>query len=721
MRRKIDSSLDGAIYLEHKQYELEKIVEDIELEEIKKDNLLNELEKHQIDLEFIKEQYCQVNIEKEASLIKLKELQNSRSWRITQLLRKIKTIIRRNDSSYNQNGALGNPSTIKSKQEHKRIRELKEKLYVLGFEERALKELHDIVDNNSLTKSIRNLAVRQLVVWYSNRMDKNNAQKCIELLDISLDGVHDINNLCNTFIIKAECYKVLGDIDQSKREIAQAFFLIEDANMYLVACNFEPSINDRIKWINKALQLFNIPAISLDRTSGQTAYDCLKVVDNIRSDSVVDQPKVTVIMPVFNAASVIRTALESVLAQTWGNLEVIIVDDCSTDATIEIIEEFLVADPRIILIKADSNRGAYTVRNIALKIATGEFVTCHDADDWSHPLKVEVQAKHLLTNPEYIANTSQAARATEDLMFYRKGKLGNNIFPNISSLMFRRKKIMDKIGFWDSVRFSADSEFIHRIQKVYGKESVSDLQTGPLSLPRISMNSLTSNSSFGINGNLAGARRYYKDSYLEFHNNSMDLRYDFPQLSRPFYVVEPMEPIRKIDHLGSRAFDIVFVSDFRQSEAVLRALDDINLSVRRGLRVGLVQMYSYELKPTTILDPLITELINHKTVEFLVYGENISCDYLIVRNSSILQDVQKYIPNISTKDIHIIIENEIFDNNTLLDINRCNQNLHNYFGNTGTWHPISPDVRSQYKDCSSISLAEDWAGINKILNNDDEA
>src|SRR5690625_6834464 len=81
-----------------------------------------------------------------------------------------------------------------------------------------------------------------------------------------------------------------------------------------------------------------------------------------------------------------------------------------------------------------------------------------------------------MENSTLVANTTQQARATEELKFFRRGKPGEYIFANMSSLMFRRKPVMEKLGYWDSVRFGADGEFKKRLKIVFGDESVIDLK-----------------------------------------------------------------------------------------------------------------------------------------------------------------------------------------------------------------------------------------------------
>ena len=89
-------------------------------------------------------------------------------------------------------------------------------------------------------------------------------------------------------------------------------------------------------------------------------------------------PKVSVIMPVYNGARFVAEAIESVLAQTWQDWELTIIDDGSTDSTPSILKAF--SDPRIIIIRQE-NRGEGAARNVGLDTAMGEYVAFLDADD----------------------------------------------------------------------------------------------------------------------------------------------------------------------------------------------------------------------------------------------------------------------------------------------------------------------------------------------------
>ena len=135
--------------------------------------------------------------------------------------------------------------------------------------------------------------------------------------------------------------------------------------------------------------------------------------------AAVQGPLVSVIVPAFNAEKTIASTITSLVDQSWRNLEVIVVDDASTDDTCEAVRNF--SDPRVKLIRLEANHGAYAARNRALQVATGEFTTVNDADDWAHPAKISTQVQHLIDNPHVVANTTDLVRVTDDLRLVRRG------------------------------------------------------------------------------------------------------------------------------------------------------------------------------------------------------------------------------------------------------------------------------------------------------------
>lgn len=107
-----------------------------------------------------------------------------------------------------------------------------------------------------------------------------------------------------------------------------------------------------------------------------------------------DSPLVTIIVPAYNAAQYLRECVDSILAQTHRNLEVIIVDDGSSDSTLQYADEYARRDERVrVLHKA--NGGLSSARNAGIDITSGDYVAFVDADDAIHPRFVEIALREM--------------------------------------------------------------------------------------------------------------------------------------------------------------------------------------------------------------------------------------------------------------------------------------------------------------------------------------
>ena len=112
-------------------------------------------------------------------------------------------------------------------------------------------------------------------------------------------------------------------------------------------------------------------------------------------------PVISVIMPVYNAEPYLEEALESILAQTFGDFELILIDDGSTDGSVEILNRYAAVQERIRLIRRP-NTGLTKALNECLRLARGEFVARMDADDVCTPDRFEKQVAFMRANPETV-------------------------------------------------------------------------------------------------------------------------------------------------------------------------------------------------------------------------------------------------------------------------------------------------------------------------------
>ena len=110
------------------------------------------------------------------------------------------------------------------------------------------------------------------------------------------------------------------------------------------------------------------------------------------------QPKISVVMPAYNAENYIREAIDSILAQTFRDFEFLIIDDGSTDHTVEIIRSY--SDSRIRLYQNERNMGVAATLNRGLDLARGEYIARMDADDISLPERFAKQAAYMDAHPD---------------------------------------------------------------------------------------------------------------------------------------------------------------------------------------------------------------------------------------------------------------------------------------------------------------------------------
>lgn len=125
-----------------------------------------------------------------------------------------------------------------------------------------------------------------------------------------------------------------------------------------------------------------------------------------------DLPLVTVYIPTFNRVSLLERAVNSVRNQTYKNIELIIVDDCSTDGTQEYLAKLVKEDQRVRYFLKEKNSGACVSRNIAIENATGEFITGLDDDDYFLENRIEIFLNAIDNLDKYIFLASKYMHKT---------------------------------------------------------------------------------------------------------------------------------------------------------------------------------------------------------------------------------------------------------------------------------------------------------------------
>lgn len=215
--------------------------------------------------------------------------------------------------------------------------------------------------------------------------------------------------------------------------------------------------------------------------------DALCMKDDFPTEQAKTPPRVTVLMAVYNGEAFLREAVESILTQTYRDFEFLVIDDGSTDDSRAIVASY--DDPRIRIIDNPHNIGLTRSLNRGLAIARGELIARQDADDVSHPQRIERQVSFMELHPEIAMVGCQARlirqhgkprisrllRKATTLAGIRYQFLHTNPFIH-TSVLFRRKIVWDTLGGYnEDFKTSQDFELWSRLLARYRAANLSEM------------------------------------------------------------------------------------------------------------------------------------------------------------------------------------------------------------------------------------------------------
>ncbi|WP_164919726.1 glycosyltransferase family A protein [Hansschlegelia zhihuaiae] len=316
-------------------------------------------------------------------------------------------------------------------------------------------------------------------------------------------------------------------------------------DVWLAAANLHLEIGDLASWRRFVGMYFEQYGLSAPRFPLDQEGDArfAPIAESSGAPSIGGEGRVAVVMTAFNSERTLKHAAKSVLAQTYGDVILVIVDDCSSDGTLEIARRLAAADARVRIMGSDVNSGTYTCKNIAISQVDADFYTFHDSDDWMHPERI---ARHLDAMRRGAAcSTSLWYRMSADGRIAQR-HAGGYQHANPASI-FVRKDVVETVGYFDTVRTGADTEYLWRIRNRCGQAETVELRL-PLAIGLHHEASLTQSGAAAFDRyRYSQVRLEYWESWVRWHidtlaSNPADLHMAFPPEERRFWAPEPITP-----------------------------------------------------------------------------------------------------------------------------------------------------------------------------------
>ena len=182
--------------------------------------------------------------------------------------------------------------------------------------------------------------------------------------------------------------------------------------------------------------------------------------------SLQNNPLISILIPTYNNGKYISQAIESVYAQNYDNMEIIVVDDGSTDNTKEVLKQY--KDIKYFYVE---HKGIPFVRNLALEKSQGEYIAFLDSDDYWLPEKLNIQMQYFKEHPDCeIVFTKYKNFFEEETLKTNKKAMHEKLIENVmkqylpSSIV--KKNLFERYGYFDeNYKIGEDSEFLYRLLK----------------------------------------------------------------------------------------------------------------------------------------------------------------------------------------------------------------------------------------------------------------
>lgn len=307
-------------------------------------------------------------------------------------------------------------------------------------------------------------------------------QKDVKYINMEINATH---NVC--YYLLKNCFKEALFFSILKSQYVAELFNNKKTNDFInyitkqKKCDFKISLNN-LFMNNFKSNYSKIISNEINEELKFLPYKINKLIDGYEynSESKIDLPLVSIIMTVYNKEKYLDSSINSMLKQTYSNIEFILIDDYSTDSSRKILEKYSNI-PNVKIILNDKNMGCYYSRNMGIKNSNGEYIGFQDTDDYSISTRIEEQMNFMISNNLLMCGCDMIRTHLKNIDYNNDADILNELnkvkcksvggccksyfgFPT----MIIKKSMFDKWGLYLEKKKGMDMEFPERV--IFGEK-----------------------------------------------------------------------------------------------------------------------------------------------------------------------------------------------------------------------------------------------------------
>lgn len=474
----------------------------------------------------------------------------------------------------------------------------------------------------------------------------------------------------------------------------------------------------RLALLNEIYARENLAEVELSDPARGFVFGNLAVIEGHLA--ALHRPeRISVLLSVHNAERALPIAVSSILSQTWRNVELVVVDDASTDSSWAVVERLAAQDSRIIAVRNATSMGTYQARNRALSLATGEFIATHDSHQWFHPQMLQACVQAMLAEPGIRLALPRTVGVSSD-MKYALGvdENGTGFLRNSCRSPVVRKQALQWLGGWDGVLANADEELFHRALAIWGDCVAREV------LPNVPMLlHLESSASPGRSGKADRSlkaevgREYSRQAeywrrrvLLPARIAGEAVRIERVSTKQPFPIPRSLAP----KQWTTSDYNLVIISDLTLLGGTRRCNEGyIAAATSLRMKVGLLHWARYDLKLADDIAKEYRILSYAENVDILTADDRVNADLVLIHHPPIMKYLPDAVPKIKTKRVAVLVNQlpQRFgdEGNPYYHRSDVETDCSRLFGLDPIWIPISPLVRRVLSERDFAPLAkDDW-------------